>query len=314
MIFDKFASYVERHSTDLLNLTSDTHLFHFPFTASEVLPKRHDTYSDEMLAKFQLPFPSVAVEDNQGCVFLFDTKDDQIGMDSTRKFITVVSANDFYGDPLVEKLTAQYPDGINLAAFGTLFSIKKEQVEGRTADCESSQWLVTSWLSHVVGFTKTDVVFTYAGDELSNILSDLGDTSSSPVNDAVTAIEELLCLTKDPDTFVFEQSPTKPRKTKPGRIARSQDRPKYILLKPDDIRRVMKVDQTAGSAPGTKKRAHERRAHVRVLRSERFTKKRGAIIPVPAVWVGPTERVIGNQRYRVILDSGKRVASQHFST
>lgn len=59
------------------------------------------------------------------------------------------------------------------------------------------------------------------------------------------------------------------------------------------------------TALGAQRAAHARRRHWRMLRSPRYREeKRGTRICVRECWVGPTERVEGNVRYRVRLDIG----------
>lgn len=84
------------------------------------------------------------------------------------------------------------------------------------------------------------------------------------------------------------------------KIPRHHDRPVYTLLTPQAIRQ--QYIPRSKVPTGRKVGAHERRRHYRTLRSDRFTRMRGRTIVVPATWVGPSEAVIGNRRYRVMLD------------
>ena len=95
----------------------------------------------------------------------------------------------------------------------------------------------------------------------------------------------------------------KPVRLKPGwvrRIARTHERPSYTILKPHEIRERMKLPMPVGKRAVT---PHERRSHLRTLRSEFFRPtNRGRQILIPASWIGPSESVVGNRRYRVMLD------------
>ena len=47
---------------------------------------------------------------------------------------------------------------------------------------------------------------------------------------------------------------------------------------------------------------HERRAHVRLLKSDRFVNKKNQVVRVRSTWIGASEGVSGKYRYRVLLD------------
>jgi hypothetical protein len=119
-----------------------------------------------------------------------------------------------------------------------------------------------------------------------------------------SSIEELMLAMRSVDHFILEQAPLKSRVPKKGRLLRSHDRARYILLKPEAIRRKMGLQASAdrGQRARGVRRPHERRRHWRTLKSERFTRKRGERILVEAHWVGPAEAVVGKSRYRVRLD------------
>jgi hypothetical protein len=121
------------------------------------------------------------------------------------------------------------------------------------------------------------------------------------IGNVITSIEELMLINIEPEYFIFEKSPVNPRKSKAGRITRSPDRPHYIPLKPEVIRKTMGLDRPTEDGVNAK-RPHERRRHWRLLKSERFKNKQGQRVMVDACWVGPSEAVVGKTRYRVRLD------------
>ena len=47
---------------------------------------------------------------------------------------------------------------------------------------------------------------------------------------------------------------------------------------------------------------HERRAHPRTFRSDRFKQMKGKTIMIPAKWIGTSEKIVGNKQYKVMLD------------
>lgn len=127
------------------------------------------------------------------------------------------------------------------------------------------------------------------------------ETFRGTLGNVITSIEELMLANRDPQLFVLEQSPLKTREPKKGRILRSPDRSRYVMLNPEAIRRVLGLKAPAEGGPGGRL-PHERRRHWRTLQSERFTHRRGERILVEACWVGPSETVVGKTHYRVRLD------------
>jgi hypothetical protein len=152
------------------------------------------------------------------------------------------------------------------------------------------------------------VILSRRGEILSDMNShdlrlvpDAAEACRGVIGNAITAIEELMLINRNPEYFILEQSPVKTRQTRKGRITRSPDRPRFVPLKPDAIRRIMGVKALVENGPGGR-RPHERRRHWRTLKSERFTHKRGEHILIEAHWVGTSEAVVGKTRYRVRLD------------
>lgn len=127
------------------------------------------------------------------------------------------------------------------------------------------------------------------------------ETFRGTIGNVITAIEELMLANRDPQLFVFEQTPLRSREPKKGRILRSPDRPRYVMLQPEAIRKIMGLQIPAEGGQGGRQ-PHERRRHWRTLQSERFTHKRGERILVEACGVGPAETVVGKTHYRVRLD------------
>jgi hypothetical protein len=147
-----------------------------------------------------------------------------------------------------------------------------------------------------------EIIFTSGLPDL-----EIPEISNAALKNAAAALQEVMLL-NDPETFILESTPLsainpKPVRLKPGqirRIPRTHERPTYTILKPHEIRERMKLPTPVG------KRAvapHERRSHLRTLRSEFFRPaNRGKQILIPASWIGPSESLVGNRRYRVILD------------
>jgi hypothetical protein len=137
-----------------------------------------------------------------------------------------------------------------------------------------------------------------AGQEASVAIGD------SAGRNALTALEEVMWFNA-PGRFVLEAVPEGyERAIKKGvtkkKIIRSDFRPRYTLLTPQEIRKVMKLPPSEPT--GRKQSPHERRRHKRYLRAERYTHKRFQWVDVDAAWIGPEEAKVGNMRYKVRLD------------
>lgn len=122
---------------------------------------------------------------------------------------------------------------------------------------------------------------------------------SSDHRKAVNAFFIYLSTINHKAQFIVECSHTKPRFGNGKKIIRSQDRPRYTVLKPKDISKRYGLGYGGNGDP---REAHYRRAHDHTFRDERFTKMKGKTIVMPAMWVGESERTDGNKRYKVLLD------------
>ena len=118
------------------------------------------------------------------------------------------------------------------------------------------------------GYVDRMVILSGRGEILSDLNSHelrlipgAADTCRGIIGNAITAIEELMLINRNPEYFILEQSPLKARQTKKGRLTRSPDRSRYVPLKPDAIRKTMGLKQP-GSQTNTKQ-PHERRRHWR---------------------------------------------------
>lgn len=299
MLFDKLAGFVERHALDMLELIEKTALFDFPYQAHETV--RPGMFTQDDLDQFFLPFSQVAIEDRATCTFLFDGVEKQIGLSSPRCFIDVIALGG--SDPeafqdynrAINSQMRQWAqqEGLHQFAFGRLVSV---ELPGGHTDYK------------IAGYVDRLLIINGRGDILSDLNSgqmrlfpDAEAACRGVLGNAITAIEELMLINKNPEYFILERSPAKVRQTKKGRITRSPDRPHFVPLKPEAIRKIMGVKPSVESEP-TGRKPHERRRHWRTLKSERFTRKRGERILIEAQWIGPSDVYVGKTRYRVRLD------------
>jgi len=140
---------------------------------------------------------------------------------------------------------------------------------------------------------------------LPNDDPDLSKWADMFLVDAVNKIKRI----NNANLLILEESPVK-QKQSTKKIKRSHQRPKYTVLSPKVIREKMRIKQQTNS-----KSSHERRAHIRYYRSEKFSEN--GTLPVKycpnglpyykrtfveSTWVGEKEKIVGNKKYRVILD------------
>jgi hypothetical protein len=300
MIFDKLAGYAERHRPDLVPSIQKTALFEFPYRAHETVSS--GMFTQEDLEGFFLPFSEVAIEDRATCTVLFDTVQSQTGLTAApRKFIDVLSL--VAKDPqafrtrakgLEDLLPAFQGEDLHQITFGRLFSMElpSNQTQSYRVVGQVDRMIIVSG--------RGEIIIDLTAEEMDGAPG-AQESFQGTIGNVITAIEELMLVNRDPLLFVFEQAPVKAREAKKGRILRSHDRPRYIMLKPEAIRRILGVKTPAASQPEGR-RPHERRRHWRVLKSEKFTQKRGERILIEAQWVGPSEAIQGRTRYKVRLD------------
>lgn len=298
MLFDKLAGFVERHAPVLVEQIEKTALFDFPYRAHEAV--RPGMFTQDDLEQFFLPFPQVAVEDRATCTFLFDSEEKQIGLSTPRCFIDVIALGapdlDSFkngGSPM-DNQARQWAkqEGLHQFAFGRIVSI--ELPEGGT------DYKAAGYVDRLVILTGRGEILSDMNSHELKLVPGAADTCRGIIGNAITAIEELMLINRNPEYFILEQSPLKARQTKKGRITRSPDRARYIPLRPDAIRKTMGVMQPVNQT--NIKQPHERRRHWRQLNSERYTHKRGQRVLVEACWVGPSEAIVGKTQYRVRLD------------
>ena len=105
-----------------------------------------------------------------------------------------------------------------------------------------------------------------------------------------------MALIHHPKQFIFEENPVKEFKGK--KIKRSHQRPKYTILDPYAIRKILKVHNETGRIVS----GHDRCGYWRRYHNDRFVNMKGKRRWIDAIWVGPHEKTIGNKKYKVRLD------------
>lgn len=113
------------------------------------------------------------------------------------------------------------------------------------------------------------------------------------------ALASLLLINDTKINWIVSREHIMARPIQKGKIARSDQRIRYIVVGNKDIDRVIRDPnpENVGTV-----RPHRRRAHTHLLKSEKFTWKRGERVFVKATWVGPQQATYGGERYTVCLD------------
>lgn len=290
MIFDSLVKLVENgHEAirDLKPVLRRAALFHFPGAAHEFLPK-HRSAEDRLhrMEHFQLPFQYTAVEDDASCVLLQDASASVIGLDKFRVFVS-------YTPGKVKGGAFMDSDGSKAFDFDYV-SIGTVMGEERAADIK------ITGSTHVVFIVRDNQIVERLPMEQLDFGQKLHDAE---LRNAYTAIEELMQF-NSPDTgFIMETTPRSMRDpNKAKKIPRSCDRPIYTVLKPQAARQLMRLEDVPTAVERGSPISHWRRAHIKVLRSERYTKAQGRVVHIKATWVGPSEAMVDGKRYRVLLD------------
>ena len=304
MLFDKICGVAEKGLPDLIPILKKCKLYHFDKPPHEFLPKDIDP---EILVflndNFMLPFPIIAIEDAAGVVILQDDEINQKGANKKRHFIDVIRINtpsEMFTDPNGDDIDRSWKnqDGVTeqdpiILCYGTI-----EELNLVGPKIMSVQYLTKIIIAYTKPKSPNKIIHSVI--EKSSIRNLSEEMIKGPMQNSVTAIQEIMfCNT--PNKFILETSYVKKRKKENNqRIPRSPERPIYTLLTPSVIKKIIKEKETISVSKGNP--VEYRRAHPRTFYHERFTNMRGKTIMIPAIWSGINEKIIGNRRYKVLLD------------
>lgn len=307
MIFDLFARLCERHYPILVPILKQARLFHFPAYAQTFLAKEHSEEERKFMQEmFFLPFPVIAVEDKVSCILMWDAVKDQRGINQRRFVAECLPALVPEEEGLrkdepcsveeYEKTISDLPPKTATISVGKIDSFivesqKRHLIEGSLQDA----FLASKKGGLLVSTEKMKALRHGNSGSWEN-------STRAFLRNVCTALEEVAYL-NTPDRFILEKSPfrgSKKKKQQTG-IARSHDRPIYTLLRPKEIREEMKLSEPT-AVGGLSRRPHERRAHTRTFKSDRFTNKKNKSIIISATWIGPKENIVGKTRYKVLVD------------
>lgn len=295
MHFDKLCYLAERYDTlfgdnpydgmQVLRILRKAHLFDFrsiDSTNDSELPV-DVSYFVENPTNFVLPFDVCCVEDRDGCTVICRCCEEH------------------------KARQEQSPKGL-LDSFGVFFlslaDIKLPQsgyvVGMARLDVRD---LLSAGFNYVMNVMASAIMTHDLEDGLTNVTEqggelreEFGEHATFRTNWAMRCIMYI----NSPKHFILETASTRPYKIGP-KLPRSHQRPSYTVLRPYEARRLMRLPSATEGEHGTKA-PHERRRHLRTLRSEHFVHKQGQTIVIPSCWIGPKENVVGNKRYRVMTE------------
>lgn len=303
MFFDNLCKIVEHHQElrDLKQPLNEAALFVFDKPPHEFLPKSYDEADTRWLMdNFYLPFPVTAIEDPASVVVLIDEEENAHGLGKvSRRFVEALPATNINPSAYREGLRAKTADMSGRVEPGTMVVTL-----GRITDVETGPGHV-----NVAGDISGVFLIGPSGPPLI-LPREWGDPVLS---NARAALEEATVLI-DPSRFIVQSTPLsvvnkKERPLKKGqerRIPRSTERPTYTVLTPQEIKQKIMVGAPEPEGTHASPVPHRRRRHTRLLQSAFFKHKQGQIIRVRASYIGPTEAVVKNRRYRVITTETTR--------
>lgn len=123
------------------------------------------------------------------------------------------------------------------------------------------------------------------------------DSLSKMISGPIIGILEYIDL---PRAHLIEERPRKEREPGSKKIPRPADRPRMILIAPEDVTTVYSHSKSE-SEKLRSMRPHARRGYSKLLLHERYKEKRGQRIRVRPCWVGPGEWENNGKRYRIIV-------------
>lgn len=283
MKFDVLASWAEMlESTEpasgkIVGAVRNAHLFKmdgvYRSTMFTELGEREFAAATEL---FFLPFPSVAIEDDEGVVLFADTKDDQRGLVAPRAFVVLVPGR---------------PEDPKIVLSGMLMG------SAVRPDGGLKHALMLSPIYHGLISSGWKRIL------LSEHPDALAPCQKNAVDSIGVAIEQIR-MTNTPSRFIVEIEPkdVKPSHLASGRILRSHDRPIYTLLRPGEIKKLFGHEDVPAAEDKAHPAPHARRRHLRTLHSDSFVNKKGQTVIVSSCWVGPSEHEDTKHKYRVLFD------------
>lgn len=278
----------------VFRLVQNAAYFQFPGHSALDLPneKIFAEGADAVSESFFLPFRQTVVEDDEKIVFLEDSEEKQEGLAGSRKYVVA-----FY------HTNADSDKNALVFEWG---SIESGAFTNSAGPIESPKWGTRLGISLHGGMlaTKKEIIQPLDGFSASDFTDPNSQTIIRNVSTLVGGALRVIAYFNMPNRFIFEVGPVKPEPDHGAKIKWGEVRPRFTLLTPGEIKRVLGVPDDADVEAEIARSPHPRRAHKRKFRSDRYKASGlfGTSILIPATWVGPSEAVIGQRLYRVHLD------------
>lgn len=299
-LFDRLCRIAEDHFKELVPTLRKAKLIRFPGKPHEVLPKAYDIeLAEARMEHFFMPFEAVAIEDDATCVVMIDTMPDQVGTNTSRRFVDAHmvfgNADAFNDSPEKVAEIERYqrearemgiPHDAMIVTLGTLDECRPDKAD------PTKLWIAGSCSMAFVA-AKQGMVMPPSSVSVTQ------ETTAAALRHARCAVEEMLYFNST-DRFVVQRTPLKHHKSpRQGEVSRSYAQSIYTLLTPREIRETMKLEEPGESS---KKRGHWRRRHERFLQSDYYKAAKGKKVVVQAHWVGPEEAEVDGHHWRVRID------------
>lgn len=329
MIFDQLAGIVERHLPQFIPVMKKARIFRIDNIKSvETTAQANRDTDSELASNFKLPFEVVALEEtserhgkSDRCTVLSVHNDEE----KLYNFLMCASRPDDPSDVTIAsgivKASAimkvhEKWDWDNLCTIHdyTMWSGNKKDGlmhhrSGKEFTYNNAQ---REALSKRVDETREKTKQAMESKDIEAIKGMMNEYKDQVIELKMSMMinschAAMLCviLINQPTQFIVEESLVKQRKSKLN-IERSDTRPHYVVLAPGQIKKRF-IHTTTNNESETVETgktigAHERRGHYRKLQSDRYINAKGKTIWVKAMWIGPSEAVINNNRYKVMLD------------
>jgi hypothetical protein len=332
-LFDRLCQVAECNvlPADVLGRLRSVHLFEFPGRAHELLPDADFAGQNRRFIEqlFFLPYTNIAVEDTASLVLFSDETEDALGIKEPRFFLEFQLMDASRGSEYLGG-GAQYEpefEGKALATWGVLHDVHILPEEPQPPQPRSAHPLLSRifpWFFREKPSPQNveakkirlqggvlplgalmlsrrkrrhwSVFYHYSGDEVCQLVQ-------ASAGNALAALEEV-AMYNVPSRWIVKKTHTAPHvasQVPRERFARTHERPVYLLMTLKDFSRIIR-DRLGGASKV--KATHGRRAHPRLLQSDRFTHMRGKWIRVRSSVVGPTKGLDaeGRYEYEVITD------------
>jgi hypothetical protein len=240
---------------------------------------------EEILQKlFHLPYRTTAIEDKDSVIILGSPEGDPIGLCGHKYlFIEVARRNS-------TNTTNMMSDGTTGSFTAGSFSVIGKELN-KPPIIKIGVAIVGHKINNKFQFNSIN--------ELENQSPGIAEILFKERIANIGVVLEEIRRINLPSNLIVEISANS-KTPKPKGVPRSNARPHYVLLKPGEIRtKYIGFD----TGEGTKKTAHERRRHLRLLSSDYYVNKKGQYIVIPASWIGKTEYTQDHKTYKVILDN-----------